>query len=115
MQENKKSTGPIVAFAVGLSLIGSLALVQFTPLIPDAFAQQTGTQSSSSGSTSPYVPKLSFQPQNGIPLGPPYGNPTATQQAELVAIGVVLGAFATGIATAIYLARGKTRTFMRIR
>ncbi|MGI0046907.1 MAG: hypothetical protein ACREBB_06945 [Nitrosotalea sp.] len=103
MHENKKTfTGPIVAFAVGLCLIGSLALVQFTPLMPDAFAQQTSTQSSTFGLTGPHLQKVPFQLQNGIPLGPPYGTPHPMYQSTFYAlIGGVAIIMAIGVRTVL--------------
>ena len=88
--------------AVGMFLIGSLALVQLAQA-PEAFAQQTSTQTSAFGPSSPQVLNLQPTPKGGIPLGPPYGHPAIRFDEKVMAAASGVGVVAIGIGIWFYL------------
>ena len=113
MQNKRTSSGKIAAFTVGLCLVGSAAVAGLVPAIPEVFAVQGGAQSTS-GARGPHVPQISFQQQNGIPLGPPYGNNPMWKDEGYLGVAVALGALVVGIGSVVCFARGKSIPFLKI-
>lgn len=113
MENRKLSIGPVIAFAVCIGMIGSFAMAGFVPMMPQAFAEPSAQ--SNVVYNGPQVPQVSFQSQNGIPLGPPYGTPTLWHEEQTTAIAVSVGALVFGVALVIYLTSGKNLPVMKIR
>jgi hypothetical protein len=113
MENKKLSIGPIIAFVLSSGMIGSVAMGGFVPMLPQAFAEPNAQ--SNVAYNGPQVPQVSIQPQNGIPLGPPYGNPTAWHEEQTIALAVSFGALAVVVTSLIYFISGKSLPIMRIR
>ncbi|GEM_PF-3407434 len=104
--ENKRSRAGTVALAAfGLFLMGSVAAAGLVPVLPEAFAQ--GTAQPAVSYNGPQVPKASFQSENGIPLGPPYGHVAVWQDEKAVAVTVAFAGLGVGVMTGLCLVRGR--------